>query len=102
MLFIFSLVIYQYGKIVSYIGCKIGEITSTVSHCSCENLGSDLTNGNTVPIQKSVIKERTDDFFIGFNTIAPSTFKISSNKTVKSCLALANGCHLAIFQPPRL
>ena len=102
MIFIFSLVIYQYGKIVSYIGCKISEITSTISQCDCEKFGSDVSNTNTTPVQKSVIKEKAEDFFTCPGSKVPQEFSyVSTIKKAPTSLALATGCSSAIFQPPR-
>ncbi|MBS1598009.1 MAG: hypothetical protein JST75_07270 [Bacteroidetes bacterium] len=102
IIFILSLVIYQYGKIVGYIGCRISEITNSVPQCDCEKFGRDLSNNSALPFQKSTLKERSEDFFTqNFSEAVKKIIPSQSSKITEPDKALAIGYNNAIFQPPR-
>ena len=63
IIFILSLAIYQYGKIVGYISCRISEMTSTITPCDCEKMTKDISNAATASSQKNNLKEKPEDFF---------------------------------------
>jgi|GEM_PF-1337539 len=102
MLFILSLGIYQYGKIVSYIGCKISEINNTVARCDCEKANGDFTSNSAVPLQKLVVKEKVDDIFSEqHQETTPLIIRTNNQNASTRYDALAGGFHSSIFEPPR-
>jgi len=103
IIFISSLVFYQYGRVLNYIGCKINSIASNSSQCDCEKQVKDGTNTDNQPFsQKLVIKINTDDlFFKHYNSLIPFTRCPVVTKISFASSYLTAGFDKNIFQPPR-
>ncbi|HTQ65623.1 MAG TPA: hypothetical protein VMI12_12550 [Puia sp.] len=103
IIFISSLVFYQYGRVLNYIGCRINNIAGNSSQCDCEKQVRDGTNTDTQPFsQKLVIKTNTDDlFFRHYNSLIPFTVFPAAMKISFSPSYLTSGFDKNIFQPPR-
>ena len=103
LIFIFSLVFYQYGKVFNYIGCRINNIVSNNTQCDCEKKVKDATNNDSQPFsQKLTVKTNTDDlFFRHYNSSIPLNTYSPAIKISFFSLSLTTGYDENIFQPPR-
>ncbi len=103
MIFISILVSYQYGRVISYLGCRINNIISQKTTCDCEKQVKDGANGDAQPYsEKNVVKEKSDDLFLDHNTTASVWIDdIRITKTIFFQPGLLKEHSNHIFQPPR-
>jgi hypothetical protein len=98
------LLLFQYGKILTYINCRIESIINNSAQCDCEKqIKNSSDNNQSAPIQKTVIKEKTTEEL--FTIVTGKDFY---NKSVQEIILykpattlLLTGFNKTIFQPPR-
>lgn len=103
-LFIILLTGYQYGKIVSYIGCKLYSVTQKTTTCDCEKQQTKEIGNNEWPYsEKLAIKIFSDDLF--FRQVSWACFSSSiygGNLPCSHEPGILNGLPTPVFQPPRI
>jgi hypothetical protein len=103
IILIASLVFYQYGRVLNYVGCRINNIVSNTAPCDCEKKVKDGTNTDSQPFsQKSAVKINTEDLFFRNNSSVVSFIDKSTVTKLSFFSAhLYAGYNRIIFQPPR-
>lgn len=103
IIFISILASYQYGKVISYFGCRINNIINQNSTCDCQKQVKDGINGDAQPYpDKNLVKEKSDDLYLDHYTAVCAwvdDIKISKTNFFQFGLLAEYSNH--IFQPPR-
>jgi hypothetical protein len=104
--FISQLLLFQYGKALSYLHCVIENAINTGSvYCDCEKQNKDNADSTqSSSSQKTALKEKTPDNLFTYN----NQIIWHNNKTENSLIITSNnssqlstGFHTSIFQPPK-
>jgi hypothetical protein len=101
--FLFIFLLFQYGKLIAYMECRIVSVIQSTSDCGCEtklqpSAGNEQTN---LPFHQHHIKNYTEELFedLSLFTLTPS-----SSTTLTSNLQatqLLTGYTNKLLQPPR-
>ena len=92
----------QYGKLISYLNCKVTS-TRTV-HCDCEKILTDSNGNAATNLQANQVKDKMEDWYTWSTTLPNAakvcpvfTHPISNHTSFRT-----NGFNKVIFQPPRI
>ena len=102
--FLFSFFLFQYGKMLDYIECRIAAAIKSKSDCGCDSRLSATSqeNKNPQPLHQHHLKNYTEEFFDHQYTSFPQLLATCVTTTaVLPAEKLPAGFAKGIFQPPR-
>lgn len=103
--FLFSFFLFQYGKILDYMECRITAALASKADCGCDTKLAAVQNNNdaAAPLHQHQLKNYTEEFFedqLTTKFILP--FSEELNYKIQPAGPLPAGYYNAIFQPPRV
>jgi len=103
LLFILSLVISQYGKIIGYVGCRINNLITTTATCDCEKQIKSGVTDNTQPIsEKNSVREKFDEVYVIHQCPSLNFTQVPAGSPILTAsAALFAGIQNSVFQPPQ-
>jgi hypothetical protein len=103
--FLFTFFLFQYGKMLDYMECRIAAAIESKSDCGCDNKLADNTTGDPSPqpFHGHHLKNYTEEFFDHCSTNV-STINCSNHQYTVALLAEEElpGHPAGILQPPRI
>jgi hypothetical protein len=101
--FLFAFLLFQYGKLIAYMECRIVSVIQSSSDCGCETKlqpspGNEQTN---LPFHQHHIKNYTEELFeeVSLTKLAPSSTVILTGNL--NAAQLLTGYTNKLLQPPR-
>lgn len=106
ILFLCMVMLFQYGKILTYVNCRIENmINNNNAPCDCEKqIKNSADNTQKNPLQKTAVKEKiTEELFTIESEKRIYHFSTENISLLKpSTTLLLTGFDKTIFQPPRI
>jgi hypothetical protein len=101
--FLFIFFLFQYGKILDYMECRIVAAIAPQEDCGCDTklTTGTSTNEPIVPLHQHHLKNYTEEFFEYPMLIQASILSIERAYKVVPSEKLPSGSCNSIFQPPR-
>jgi hypothetical protein len=95
--------VFQYGRILDYMECRIAAAIETKTDCGCETrLIAATDNETSAPLHEHSLKNYTEEFFDHENS-STTALNISVTKQYNNRFVQSSpvGFSKSIFQPPR-
>lgn len=101
--FLFTFLLFQYGKLIAYMECRIVSALQSTPDCGCETKLQPSTNEGqaTTPLHQHTTKNYTEEVFeeVSIATTNPASSGVKTGKAITPLLL--TGFANQLLQPPR-
>jgi hypothetical protein len=102
--FLLLFFVFQYGKMLDYMECRIQAAIEATPDCGCETKLTGFTENDpfSAPYHQHQLKNYTEEFFDQHFSLLPALPEVVSKQYQLAAIQpVPEGCNKSIFQPPK-
>jgi hypothetical protein len=102
--FLFIFFLFQYGKIIDYMECRVSAAIESKTDCGCDTklAASSTDNTNDPPFHQHHLKNYTEEFFHHITFTATTVETTVAKQFAAVNEGSVSNRSFSVFQPPRI